>query len=361
MKNYFIITLLLFSVYFTQAQIINFPDANFKNALINTNCYDYFGSSLPDSDIDFNDDGEIDVSEAIQVDNLHLDDRNIESLEGIEYFTNLELLYCKDNYIQSLDFSTMPNFKTLRCRNNEISSINITQNIELEVIVLSSNELTDLDTSQNINLKEIWASNNSITSVDVTNNVNLEALLLWNNDLSSIDVSNNPLLREFTIDMNDLITSIDVSNNPVLYLIDCSSNDNLSYLNLRNGNQTGLIFVDARDNTNLFCIEVDDVDYANSQGSWQKENWTSYEEECFLGVNQSGFLESISIYPNPVQNNLKINTDFPIDYIKIYTLQGQLINETKNKQIDVSLLSSGLYFASITIDGKNSIKKFIKI
>ncbi len=42
------------------------------------------------------------------------------------------------------------------------------------------------------------------------------------------------------------------------------------------------------------------------------------------------------------------------------TLQGQVIQETSNNQIDVSLLSSGIYFASIMIDDINIIKKFIK-
>jgi len=67
-----------------------------------------------------------------------------------------------------------------------------------------------------------------------------------------------------------------------------------------------------------------------------------------------------SIYPNPVQNTLNISANFPIEKVQIYTLQGQLILQTKNNQIDVSLLSSGLYFASIMIDGKSSVKKFIK-
>ena len=38
MKNIYAVTFLLFTIGFAQAQIIEFEDPNFKNALVNTNC-----------------------------------------------------------------------------------------------------------------------------------------------------------------------------------------------------------------------------------------------------------------------------------------------------------------------------------
>jgi len=119
----------------------------------------------------------------------------------------------------------------------------------------------------------------------------------------------------------------------------------------------------APNNPNLFCITVDNVAYANSQNcddnNWCVDDWAEYSENCVFGISEIAKL-NIRMYPNPVQNKLYIRTNTPIDKLQIYTLQGQLIQETKNNQIDVSLLSSGLYFASIMIDGKSSVKKFIK-
>ncbi|MBK8349507.1 MAG: hypothetical protein IPL08_18610 [Saprospiraceae bacterium] len=39
------------------AQIIDFPDANFKNALVNTLCADTDGDNIGDADADLNNDG----------------------------------------------------------------------------------------------------------------------------------------------------------------------------------------------------------------------------------------------------------------------------------------------------------------
>ena len=74
-------TLLFFlTCTFLNAQIVNIPDPNFKNALI-------------DEGVDTNNDGEIQVSEAEAVLNLNVNDRNISSLEGIQSFINLEELH----------------------------------------------------------------------------------------------------------------------------------------------------------------------------------------------------------------------------------------------------------------------------
>ncbi len=71
--------------------------------------------------------------------------------------------------------------------------------------------------------------------------------------------------------------------------------------------------------------------------------------------------ETISIYPNPVQNILNIKTLDQITSIKIYSLQGSLIKETStNTSISLSDLSAGLYFAQINVSGYYVTKKFIK-
>ena len=59
MKHFYIILLALLSITFTQAQIVNIPDANFKNTLVNTPCVDTNNDDIADVDADTNDDGEI--------------------------------------------------------------------------------------------------------------------------------------------------------------------------------------------------------------------------------------------------------------------------------------------------------------
>ncbi|MBK6785745.1 MAG: hypothetical protein IPG79_19850 [Saprospiraceae bacterium] len=54
-------------------QIIHFTDPNFKNALISSKCVDTDNDYFEDSDADLNDDGEIDVEEALKVVNLKVE------------------------------------------------------------------------------------------------------------------------------------------------------------------------------------------------------------------------------------------------------------------------------------------------
>lgn len=102
-----------------QAQIVNIPDANFKNALVNEIVADTDGDGAIDGPVDTNGDGEIQVTEAEAVFRLKVDDFNIASLQGIQSFTNLLELECSNNNISSLDLSQSPNLKILSCIINQ--------------------------------------------------------------------------------------------------------------------------------------------------------------------------------------------------------------------------------------------------
>ena len=81
----------LSSCLLSNAQIVNFPDPDFKNYLISTNC-----ASLTelgqDIDVDLNDDGEVQVSEAQAIIRLTLPGIAVNSIEGIQAFENLYYL-----------------------------------------------------------------------------------------------------------------------------------------------------------------------------------------------------------------------------------------------------------------------------
>ena len=103
--NYLFILLLLLCSFSLKSQIINIPDTNFKNRLLaadtsNGIARDQEGNYIV---IDVNGNNEIEVSEALSVIDLYVDNRSIVSLEGIQYFTNLSLLDCSYNQIVSLD------------------------------------------------------------------------------------------------------------------------------------------------------------------------------------------------------------------------------------------------------------------
>ncbi len=121
----------------------------------------------------------------------------------------------------------------------------------------------------------------------------------------------------------------------------------------------------AYDNPNLTCIQVDDetatypvCDEPNFTG-WCKDPWTEYSDECILEVENYNQI-TFTLYPNPTQDVLNIDSQNPIDSVRIYSINGSLVKETSNTSIIVSELSKGLYFAQINAGSNAITKKFIK-
>lgn len=69
----------------------NFPDANFQ--------------AYVTDELDTDGDGTLSADEIAAVTEINCGDRSIASLNGIEYFTNLETLSCQDNLLTALDVS----------------------------------------------------------------------------------------------------------------------------------------------------------------------------------------------------------------------------------------------------------------
>jgi hypothetical protein len=71
----------------------------------------------------------------------------------------------------------------------------------------------------------------------------------------------------------------------------------------------------------------------------------------------------VIIYPNPASDKITIDTAEEDVCVTIYTITGQPVTEVFNrKEIDISLLKSGLYIVRIknTINGRITFAKFIK-
>ncbi len=68
------------------------------------------------------------------------------------------------------------------------------------------------------------------------------------------------------------------------------------------------------------------------------------------------------IYPNPVSHSLNIHTNTPDYEIEIYNSVGQKINKFSevNGIVDVSALSSGIYFIRILTASASATQKFVK-
>src|SRR5690606_11718894 len=242
MKKIYITPALLFCA-LSQAQIVNIPDANFKFSLVNEEVADLNGNNIYDSDVDTNNDGEIQVAEAESVIGLLVNNKDISSMIGIETFLNLENLNYSSNLFTSLDISQNTNLSYLKCGGSQLTTLDTSNNLNLLGLNLfHSSSLATLDVSLNFNLVSLDCSFSQIVSLDLSQNYNLRNL---DCSFSRIEV-------------------LDLSQNPNLENVFCQFT-HLSILNIKNGNNNILFNMFAYDNPNLFCIQVDDVAQANNE------------------------------------------------------------------------------------------------
>jgi Secretion system C-terminal sorting domain len=369
-------------------QIIEFPDPNFKNALLNHNPI-----------IDTNADGEIQVSEAEATTEMTVSSQNIQSMEGIEYFTNLITLWCIKNDITLLDLTQntalesvvcflnemetllLPqsaNLETLRCNNNAITSLDLSGSPGLRLLDCKFGSLGSLDASNNLLLEEIDCSFNPITTLHVSNCTQLVILDCYDNDLSELNLPTtgalkevyasynnlttftaaNPSLERLELSYNNNLSTVDVSGSPSLIQVYIKAN-NLLNVNVKNGNNENLPFFDARENPLLTCIQVDDPDLSDTYLLWRKDESAYYDEFCVLGTEVVE-THAVQLIPNPVHDVMEVQSLQPLDRVSIYSMQGMLLFHSSERKLDVSLLPSGLYIAQIWM-GKNFVtRSFVK-
>lgn len=108
--------------------IVYIPDANFKTKLLQANTNNNIAQNATNQNIkiDINNDGEIQVSEALNVAHLTVYQSNISDLTGIGSFSNLQYLESSSNNLTELDFSGNPNLVVFWAFNNpNLGYINI--------------------------------------------------------------------------------------------------------------------------------------------------------------------------------------------------------------------------------------------
>jgi Leucine-rich repeat (LRR) protein len=240
MKKIYFLVLVQFILSTTQAQIVTIPNANFKAKLLQASPTNQIASTQTPNNtngevttyvkIDTNNDGEIQVSEALAIKWLSLSSSSISNLTGIESFTNLQFLKCDFNQLTSLNVSGLTNLRYLDFNNNQLPSINVIGLSNLQSLSFNSNQLANLDVSGLINLESLSCNSNQLTSLDVSDLINLQYLQCSGNQLPSINVSDLTDLKSLKCGSN-LLSSLNVSGLNNLQILWCDNNQ-LPSLNL---------------------------------------------------------------------------------------------------------------------------------
>lgn len=340
MKNIYLIAFLTISA-ILNAQIITFQDANFKNRLVNTICFDSNGDGGVDSDADINNDGEIDQSEAFSITNLSVNYANISSLSGIEYFSNIVTLNCYNNNLTTLDLSSLTNLTDLNCNSNQLTSLNINNLSNLHYLKCSFNQLTNLNFVNNLGLTYVICSNNLFTNLNICGTA---INFFWCND--------NPNLQNLTL-KNGVISNPNKAylTPPPLPIFNLFNLPALTFLCYDEGELPAITsFSSGFDGTGVTLV-------------------TDCNTNCLLPNLSNPIFEnySIKIFPNPTNHKLYLESDpsNTIENVAIYNTLGQLIVSktalNDENSIDVSELNSGSYFISLQTTSGRQTKKFIKL
>ena len=133
-------------------------------------------------------DAKLTDAEIAEVTFIAIYDKNVQSLQGIEFFTALKEFECIGCKLTSIDISKNTALETLYCYSNQLTAIDVSQNTALTKLHCGINQLTSLDVSQNTALKALHCNENQLTSLDLSNNVNLTELYCRLNQIKGAEM-----------------------------------------------------------------------------------------------------------------------------------------------------------------------------
>jgi Leucine-rich repeat (LRR) protein len=195
-------------------QLTYVPDDNFEQALIDLGYDDILDDYVQTNNI----------NQILELDLPWW--ANISSLTGIEDFTQLTSLICRNNQITTLDLSNNSLLTFIDCSNNQITTLDLSNNSLLTFIDCSNNQITYISFNYNNNaVEELNCSRNNLSSLTIFQNygstpnnilkhlniednlfenfnftsyTGLEYLYIGKNKFKNIDLSSNVNLKQFS-------------------------------------------------------------------------------------------------------------------------------------------------------------------
>lgn len=216
----------------------NFPDEAFREYVSGRFDKDGDGVLSPE---------EIEKVISVKIENRH----DIQDLTGIQYFTSMTILNCKNSGVTAIDVTGNPELGNLNCAKTQVAKLDVSKNSKLqqlycfdtqiEALDLSENQklmilecydtnLSELDLSKNPALTRIFCQNTGIKTLDLTNQTTVSNLNCSNTNISSLDVSGQANLQNLYCGGTE-ISELDLSSNPKLTVLEVE-NANLSTLDV---------------------------------------------------------------------------------------------------------------------------------
>lgn len=381
----------------SEAEAITYLDVNNNNkdrkinnlsgieGFVNLDSLMCYGNSLDSLDLSMN--------TALLFINCH---RNLIKKIDVSNCLVLEFLEASRNRLTSINVSNNTSLITLNIYHNYLTSLDVSNNTGLTTLgfgSLTNNNLPSLDISKNIALRFLNCNGSRLTSLDVSNNIALNYLHCNQNEITTLDLSKNTALFEIHCSQNR-ITTLDVSNNKILLWLKCGKNQltNLVFPEY-NFVYTGVAHLYCDDNQfktldisslrNLRELRIQNMPQLTEVCVWIEpfppadveiyQNGSPnicFQTDCNGNCNIAGIeessLEGLSIYPNPTNTLLTIETGITYNYsIEFTSLNGQLLfskeMEGTAHQLDLSSFQKGIYFITIRSKEFVTTRKIIKL
>ncbi len=254
------------------------------------------------------------------------------NLTGLTKVTDLNLT---NNQLTTIDLSDMVKLDNLTLVGNALTTIDLTNNGTIRVLNVQSNNLTSLDISPLTNINWLYAQNNDLASITMSGSTAMTTLFLGGNQLATIDLSANTGLTDVRL-MDNALISLDLTSNTLLEKV-FINNNSLQSLNIKNGNNASITTFDATGNSELTCITVDDVAYAET-------NFTNID-------SQTGF------------SRLCNSVNIPDANFKAYLL-ASAVNTVDDGEIsfeEAEALTGSLIIRELSIADLTGIEAFVNI
>ncbi len=319
-----------------EAQVVNIPDAMFKDKLLQASDLNMIALDINQNSItiDTNNDGEIQIAEALTVYflNIQCDEclttNNIQDLTGINSFSNLRILMVVNTGITNLSLNNLTHLIDLTCNYNPLSIVELVSMNSLETIDLRDNNIVSVNFNQIPSIRAILCDNNNFTEVHLNNLLNLEQVYFGFNDITSFTIANCPQLfllwcnnnqiSELEVNQltainslycqDNLLTSIDVTQLTSLNEFFFSGNNLLTQIFMKNGRNQVIDYCIGLSNLNFVCADESEIQVL--QTTFNSNNYINYTINDYCSFTPGGVFYMLSVSQKfDSDNNGCNNTD----------------------------------------------------
>lgn len=324
------------------SQNVQFNDPDLLTYLTTRSCVDTDGDGVFDSDADFNNDGQIQLSEAQQVVSFTFSTlaHNIQDIGGFENFSNLEYLNVTTISIDYLDLSVWPSLLSLGLSSTYIDTYVFDNPLltEFQLQNVSFNnpvfDLTNLPSLEYVRIQSYNLTDNLIFG---THN-NLEELRIYGGTYSTLNLLGMPALKYLTID-EFVGSSLDISNSILLEEFGFRYTDAMSTI------------VGADASSSLKLLDFIQDGYASSPSNLD----LAFNNQALFDVSIRG-LKSITINNNQSNDTADVDLYFIDDFVTITNSNFSDVDSFSGGSIEINYLNSD----QITLSNIEESLSFLK-